>query len=199
VIDPDGALYRWIEAQAAVYRLWEDEVIRQRIVEGFISGSGAPDVPAFREFTMSLRQSRVSRAGAALQLHTARILRANRVRFDEQVTTENRERPDFVFPGADAYHDDAFPDSRLHMLGVKFTLKDRWRQVLNEAARIRDKHLLTMDAAVTASSLKAMRASHLTLVIPDPVRRAYPAAQRSAISNVRDFIALVSEIQLEAF
>jgi hypothetical protein len=142
---------------------------------------------------MSLRQSRVSRAGGALQLHTARILRTNGVRFDEQVTTENRERPDFVFPGADAYNDPTFPASRLHMLGAKFTLKDRWRQVLNEAARIRHKHLLTMDAAVTASGLQAMTASGLTLVIPDMVRRAYPVEQQSAIGSVLEFIELVRE------
>lgn len=191
--DPDGALHRWIEAQAAVYRLWEDEIISRRIRDGFVDQRHEPDIQAFREFTMSLRQSRVSRAGGALQLHTARILRANNVRFDEQVTTENRERPDFVFPGSEAYHDTKFPNSRLHMLGVKFTLKDRWRQVLNEAARIRHKHLLTMDAAVTASGLKAMAASDLTLVIPDEIRRGYPAVQQAAISTVRDFIALVRE------
>jgi len=196
VADPDGALHRWIEAQAAVYRLWEDEIIRRRIQRGFLNPPGVPDVQAFRDFTMSLRQSRVSRAGAALQLHTARILRANRVRFDEQVITENNERPDFVFPGAAAYHDAAFPAARLHMLAAKFTLKDRWRQVLNEAARIRHKHLLTMDGAVTASGLTAMAASHLELVIPDIIRSAYPAKQRSGISSVREFIALLLERQI---
>lgn len=191
VADPDGALYRWIEAQAAIYRLWEDEVIRRRIDDGFTDHSGATDVQAFRDFTMSLRQSRVSRAGGALQLHTARVLHANAIDFSEQVTTENKERPDFIFPSAGAYHDPAFPGEQLHMLGVKFTLKDRWRQVLNEAARIKHKHLLTMDAAITASGLSSMAASDLTLVIPDAIRRTYPTAQQSAISSVRDFIALL--------
>lgn len=193
VADPDGALYRWIEAQAAVYRLWEDEIIRKRIDDGFTDHSGATDVQAFRDFTMSLRQSRVSRAGGALQLHTARVLEANAIAFSEQVTTENNERPDFIFPSAGAYHDSAFPDERLRMLGVKFTLKDRWRQVLNEAVRIKHKHLLTMDAAITGSGFRSMAASDLTVVIPDTIRRTYPTAQRSGISTVRDFIALLRE------
>jgi hypothetical protein len=188
IADPDGTLHRWIEIQAAVFRTWEDALIARRIDGGFLTPQGSADVNAFRTFTMTLRQSRVSRAGGALQLHVARVLRLNRVRFDEQVITENNERPDLVFPGRDAYHDPSFSEQDLRMLAVKFTVKDRWRQVLNEADRINPKHLLTMDGAVTNSTINAMGASGLLLVIPEPVRREYSDHSRDRIMPLREFI-----------
>ena len=188
VADPDGALHRWIEVEAAVFRLWEDALIARRIEQGFLDAADRADVPGFRDFTMSLRQSRVSRAGGALQLHAARVFDANRIAYDEQVITEHNEKPDFIFPSAKAYHDPATPDDSLRMLAAKFTLKDRWRQVLREAERISRKHLLTMDAAVTHRSLQSIKAAQLTLVIPEPIRASYGAESRGMILSVRDFI-----------
>ncbi|EBK1959289.1 restriction endonuclease, partial [Salmonella enterica] len=49
-----------------------------------------------------------------------------------------------MFPGISHYHDSEFPHARLTMLASKSTCKDRWRQMLNEAVRISDKHLLTL-------------------------------------------------------
>ncbi|EJA5030400.1 hypothetical protein MU985_004932 [Salmonella enterica] len=34
------------------------------------------------------------------------------------------------------------------MLAYKSTCKDRWRQMLNEAVRIPDKHLLTLESSI---------------------------------------------------
>jgi hypothetical protein len=181
VADPDGALVRWVEAEAAVFRLWEDARIRMRIQAGFVDASGQTSVDAFRDFTMKLRQSRVSRAGGALQAHVARVLTAHSIVFEPQATTENGERPDFLFPGAAAYRNEAFPSESLHMLAVKFTLKDRWRQVLNEAGRIRPKHLLTMDASVTGKTLEAIRRAEIALVIARDVQELYPAQLRSTL------------------
>ena len=135
-----------------------------------------------------MRQSRASRAGGALQFHTARVLSDNGIPFQAQAVTENGERPDFLFPSAAAYHNSAFPDDRLRMLAVKFTLKERWRQVLNEAARIRPKHLLTMDAAITEPSLNAMRVSDVVVVVPAEIRRTYRAPMQSKLLCVRELL-----------
>lgn len=191
VADPDGALYRWIEVEASVFRLWEDALIAQRIEQGFFDPGGKSDVQGFRDFTMSLRQSRVSRAGGALQLHVARVFDANSIAYDEQVVTEHNEKPDFIFPGAKAYHDPATRDDSLRMLAAKFTLKDRWRQVLREAERIPRKHLLTMDPAVSHRSLESMQAAQLTLVIPEPIRVFYGVESSAMILNVRGFLGLL--------
>jgi hypothetical protein len=189
IADPDGTLVRWIEAEEALFRLWEDGLIARRLERGFAAESGeGHDVQAFRDFSMSIRQSRVSRAGGALQLHTARILTANSIPFAAQATTEHGERPDFLFPSVESYRDVSYPTERLRMLAVKFTAKDRWRQVLNEAERIYPKHLLTMEAAISFPQLGAMRSANLQTLVPAAYRVSYPPKSRELLITLGDFI-----------
>jgi hypothetical protein len=188
ILDPDGTLVRWIEAEEALFRRWEDGLIERRLKDGFMSPAGETDVQAFRDFSMSIRQSRVSRAGGALQLHTSRILVANGIEFDAQATTENGERPDFLFPGERSYHDSLYPPAQLRMLAVKFTAKDRWRQVLNEAVRIERKHLLTLEATISLPQLKAIESAKLQLVLPQPYLDLYPAPTRTSLNSLKDFL-----------
>jgi hypothetical protein len=187
VADPDGTLVRWIEGEEALFRRWEDGLIARRLERGFTSGA-THDVQGFRDFSMSIRQSRVSRAGGALQLHTDRILRANSIRFEAQATTENGERPDFLFPSAAKYHDPTYPTSSLRMLAVKFTARDRWRQVLNEAERVASKHLLTLEAAISLPQLRAMRSSQLQPVVPKPYLHLYPSQSATLLTTLAAFI-----------
>src|SRR3546814_4083496 len=74
------------------------------------------------------------------------------VQYARGAETENKNKPDFLFPGPQAYHDDLFPRERLTMLGAKSTLKDRWRQVLSEAEKINEKHLLTLSPGISERS-----------------------------------------------
>lgn len=64
--------------------------------------------------------------------------------FATQAVTEGNKKPDFLFPSAGAYHDTEFPVENLRMLAVKTTCKDRWRQILNEADKIHQVHLFTL-------------------------------------------------------
>lgn len=185
---PDHALVRWLEVEEAAYRIWEDAKIARRIAQGFIDPSGTPDVKAFRDLAMTLRQSRVSRAGGALQNHVARILDAHDIRYQPQAQTEKGETPDFLFPGGAAYADPSYPDSDLRLLAAKFTVKERWRQVLNEGARIRQKHLLTVDRTITTSTLHAMRSAQLYICIPTLYRAAYPSAVHGLILSLRELL-----------
>lgn len=193
--DPDGALYRWIETEAALYRGWEDRKIARRLVQGFTSFDGVPDVTAFRNFSMSIRQSRVSRAGGALQYHMRAILHAWKLDFVMEPRIDEGEIPDFVFPSKAAYEDPAFPSGQLRMLAAKFTAKDRWRQVLNEAKRIDRKHLLTMEATISRGQLALMASAQLLPVIPREIRSRYSDAGVSQILTVREFLAEIESIQ----
>ena len=65
-----------------------------------------------------------------------------------------------------SYHNFEFPAEKLIMLGAKTTCKDRWRQVLNEADRIDNKHLFTLQRGVSRNQLQEMKDERLTLVIP---------------------------------
>jgi hypothetical protein len=186
--DPDAALTRWVEVEAAVFRAWEDGLIERRIRSGF-------DVQSFRDFSMSIRQSRVSRAGGALEDHFADILRTHRIRFVAQPRIDGGERPDFLFPGLREYEDENFPDEKLRMLGAKFTAKDRWRQVLNEARRIKRKHLLTLEPSVSIHQLRLMREQTLQLVIPTPIQNVYPETSRGELMSVANFINELRPLQ----
>ena len=87
---------------------------------------------------------RKSRMGLSLENHVEAAVRAWGLRYERGAQTEGKSKPDFLFPGSTEYHDPAFDTGLLAMLGVKSTLKGRWRQVLAEAARIDEKHLLTL-------------------------------------------------------
>ena len=192
---PDDALFRWIEAEAAMYRGWEDRKIANRIRAGFFDAAMNPDIAGFRQFSMSIRQSRVSRAGGALQYHFRALLEARGVQYVMEPVIDRGEIPDFLFPSKAAYLDAVFPAERLRMLAAKFTAKDRWRQVLNEAERIRHKHLLTMEAAISANQMSLMSHAKLTLVIPAAIRQKYPSLQRGAIMTVNGFLDELAALQ----
>lgn len=193
--DPDGALYRWIETEAALYRGWEDRKIARRLAQGFLSADGVPDVDEFRIFSMSLRQSRVSRAGGALQYHMRAILQAWKLDFVMEPRIDEGEIPDFVFPSKSAYDNPAFPPDQLRMLAAKFTAKDRWRQVLNEAKRIDRKHLLTMEPTISRGQLALMASARLQPVIPREIRKKYDASGISQILTVREFLVEIESMQ----
>jgi hypothetical protein len=193
--DPDAALVKWIETEEAVFRAWEDGVVARRLNAGFVTGDGSVDVRAYREFSMSLRQSRVSRAGTAVEQHFAQILRDHQIQFDSRPSIDGGERPDFLFPGRNAYNDSSFPASRLRMLAVKFTAKDRWRQVLNEAARVPEKHLLTLEAPISDNQLALMKTARLHLVIPQPFHEVFPVGTRRELMSVHQFVSEVKSLQ----
>lgn len=195
VAAPDEALFTWIEAETAMHRQWEDRKIGARLLRGFTDEAGGPDVDAFRSFSMSLRQSRVSRAGGALQYHMCAVLDAAKIDYIMEPEIDGGEIPDFLFPSLAAYEDAAFPSDRLRMLAAKFTAKDRWRQVLNEATRISTKHLLTLEAAISAKQMRLMSTARLQLVIPAPIRERYPAVQANEILTVKEFLVSIAELQ----
>lgn len=64
------------------------------------------------------------------------------------------------------------------MLGAKSTLKDRWRQVLSEAERIPEKHLITLEPGISEHQTGEMQAKRLRLVIPDRLHASFRPRQR---------------------
>lgn len=91
--------------------------------------SFAPITP----FSLSVQNRRKSRVGLALENHLEVLFVENGLRYARTARTENKAKPDFLFPGVSDYHNPAYDPLKLTMLGVKSTCKDRWRQVLAEA------------------------------------------------------------------
>lgn len=191
--DPDGALLAWMEREESLFRRLEKRILASRLEEGFFS-DGEADVDAFLKYSLSVQNRRKSRAGHALEHHLREILNQHGVSYDHSVCTEGKKKPDFLFPGAREYHDHEFPSCRLLMLGAKSTCKDRWRQVLSEAARVKVKHLLTLEPAISSDQTGEMRESRLQLVVPYELHETFKASQREWLMNLREFIELAQSL-----
>lgn len=192
--DPDGALVDWLDQEERLFRRLERRVVAERIGNGF-QAADAIDVDGFLSFSLSVQNRRKARAGQALENHLEAVFLAQGIRYARGAQTENRNKPDFLFPGAADYADAAFPEARLTMLGAKSTLKDRWRQVLSEARRIDQKHLLTLEPGISENQTDEMRAKSLQLVIPRGLHETFQPGQREWLVDLTSFLELVRRRQ----
>lgn len=189
--DADTALLAWLEHEESLFRTLERHIVAQRLKEGF----GENDVDAFVAYSLSVQNRRKARAGNALQNHVEEILVARSIRYKAQGVTENRSTPDFLFPGIAEYHDSGFPVERLTMLGVKSSCKERWRQVLAEADRIENKHLLTLEPGISKNQTDEMKAKQVQLVVPTAIHTSYPRPSAAWLWSVEDFLRYIAAQQ----
>lgn len=165
VRDPDGALLAWFEQEDLLFRELEEHIVARRIEQGF-AVDGQTDVAGFVRYSLSVNNRRKSRAGYAFAHHIAEVFTRCGLAFEAEVVTEQKKRLDFMLPDGWAYHDPLVPRDRVTALGAKTTCKDRWRQVLSEAALLPEKYLLTLETRISSAQLEEMAAARLRLVIP---------------------------------
>lgn len=192
--DPDSAIVDWYNTQTALFMGYE-RVERERRLGPLVRGVEEPDYDAILSESMSLFQRRRSSAGHALEYHLEAVFDSLGIRYTAQGVTEAKERPDFLFPSADDYHDPSFPSARLTLLGAKTTAKDRWRQVLSEGRRVERKHLVTLEPAISEDQTEEMHMSQLQLVVPTPIQPTYTGSQRAWLWSLRDFCDHVRRLQ----
>jgi hypothetical protein len=190
---PDEAVMAWMEREEILFRTLEKHIISERLSAGFNG-----DVDGFLSFSLSVQNRRKSRAGLALENHLEQIFKSSKILFKRSATTEGKSRPDFLFPGEAQYADLLFEGAHLTMLGVKSTCKDRWRQVLAEAARIKRKHLLTLETSISNNQTDEMEAHQLQLVIPRGLHETYNNSQRTWLLDLAEFIDGVRKKQASA-
>ena len=186
--DPDVALLAWLTHEEAMFRRLEKRVISQRLEEGFADGDEI-DVDSFIRFSLSVHNRRKARMGYSLENHLEAIFQTFEIRYNRGKVTENNQRPDFLFPSVEAYH--AAPStgsSKLAMLGAKSTCKDRWRQVLAEAAKIQRKHLLTLEPGISEPQTEQMETADLQLIVPQGIQESYTEMQRKWLWNLGNFV-----------
>lgn len=189
---PDLVLMTWMEREEILFRTLERYLIADRLSQGFAGeASAGVDVDGFLSFSLSVQNRRKSRVGLALENHLELLFSENGLHYTRTAVTENKAKPDFLFPGVTEYHNPSFDSLRLTMLGVKSTCKDRWRQVLAEADRIDDKHLLTLETAISTHQTDEMAAKRLQLVLPRSLHQTYTSAQQAWLIDVADFTELV--------
>ncbi|WP_274585406.1 type II restriction endonuclease [Neisseria leonii] len=160
------------------------------------------DIDSFIHHANSFTNRRKARAGKSLELHLAHIFEEFLLKFSQQAKTEGKKKPDFLFPGGLEYHakDEnglfIFESDKLTMLGSKTTCKDRWRQVLNEADRIPNKHLFTLQEGISDEQIREMTEENLTLVVPKNAKNSFGVFGRTKILTLEEFIHHVQRQQI---
>ncbi|VWD54694.1 Type-2 restriction enzyme EcoRII [Burkholderia lata] len=189
---PDLVLMAWMEREEILFRTLERYLIADRLSQGFTDNAKSDvDVDGFLSFSLSVQNRRKSRVGLALENHLEMLFVECGIQYARTAVTENKAKPDFIFPGDAEYHNPTFDPLKLTMLGVKSTCKDRWRQVLAEADRITDKHLLTLETAISAHQTDEMRAKRLQLVLPRKLHETYTVTQQAWLMDIASFTELV--------
>jgi hypothetical protein len=74
------------------------------------------------------------------------------------------------------------------MLAVQTTCKDRWRQVMNEADRVQEKHLLTLQEGVSENQFREMVEAKVQLVVPAKLIDSFPKSVRPHLQTLESFI-----------
>lgn len=189
--NPDSSLVAYYEREELLFRVLERHLLEYDMAP-FLESQ---DVDGILRVAMSAFQRRKSRAGTAFEYQLAALFDARGIEYSAQAYTEGKSKPDFVFPSIGDYKDPDFPVGRLTVLGAKTTVKERWRQVLDEADRVEHKHLVTLEPAVSEDYTKAMRDDGLQLVVPEPLHCSYTKAQRSWLMSMADFCELVESRQ----
>lgn len=184
-VKPDEIILNWVNAEYQLFRYMEEKVYSNIISKPFGS------IEKFVQMANEVLNRRKSRAGKSLEHHLAKIFTSNDLVFEEQATTEDNKKPDFLFPNSECYHNIEFPADDLIVLGAKTTCKDRWRQVLTEANRVDVKFLFTLQQGVSKNQLREMHDSNLKLVVPQQYINSFPQEYQGEISNLHDFISMV--------
>jgi hypothetical protein len=179
----DDRLLRRRVCEYAMFRSVEEFHVLPRLAESFGS------VDLFVEFAHSVTNRRKSRSGRSLELQLAVIFDEERLPYAAGQRTEGYRKPDFIFPSIEKYWNEGWSDDRLRMLGAKTTVKDRWRQILNEARRIERKHLLTLQEGVSKEQFSEMHEEGVVLVVPRRLHTAYPESIRPKLLTLSQFIA----------
>lgn len=189
--NPDRKLLEWTDAEYRLFRALEYARYGEMISNGFAS------VEDFIATANQVLNRRKSRAGKSLEHHLAAIFDGNNLQYQEQAVTEGNKKPDFLFPSQEAYHNPDFSTDRLISLAAKTTCKDRWRQVINEADRLRgkNKYLCTLQQGISTAQMDEMQAEQVVLVVPKPYIATYPRERQDRIWTLDRFVGYVREVE----
>ena len=190
-LNPDEKIISWTNMEYTLFRALEYARYGEIITKGFQS------VDEFVRVSNVVLNRRKSRAGKSLEHHLSAIFDGNCIEYSSQAVTEGNKKPDFLFPSQEAYHDHGFSVDYIVSLAAKTTCKDRWRQVLNEADRLRDKpkYLCTLQQGISGAQMDEMQAENVILVVPKPYIATYPKDRRDRIWTLARFVQYVKMIE----
>ena len=179
----DDALMASMDGEYRLFRLAERQICQKEFRQLF------RDVDDFLHTASSIMNRRKSRAGRALENHVEQALTEARIPHKMRPSIDGK--PDVVIPSENAYHDKNYPLSKLFIVGIKTTCKDRWRQVLNEGKRVPEKHIMTIQPGISTNQLNEMHEAKVTLVVPKRFHKDYPTERDITLLTVEEFVSKV--------
>jgi len=191
VNNPDKLLIDWTDMEYKLFRYLESSRYMSMISAGF------ENVDSFVALANQVLNRRKSRAGKSLEHHLSAIFKGNGIKYSAQAVTENNKKPDFLFPSQEDYHNMSISADRIVSLAAKTTCKDRWRQILNEADRLKDKtkFLCTLQQGISAAQMDEMEAEKVILVVPKQYISFYPKDKQDRIWTISRFVEYIKEIE----
>jgi len=189
IAHPDNELINWLDAEYQLFKTIENDRYNERIKTPFST------VEELVDCANTILNRRKSRAGKSLEHHLAEIFNSFQLHYQTQIVTEENKRPDFIFPNSECYHSSKYSSDKLVFLASKTTCKDRWRQILNEADRIKIKHLFTLQQGISLNQLVEMYKYDVRLVVPKPYLKTFPEEYKDKIFTLDSFINHVKTIQ----
>jgi len=187
--NPDKEILNWISTEFSLFKAIENERYGQLIANPF------PSVDDLINTANTILNRRKSRAGKSLEHHLSQIFSICNISYSSQPITEANKKPDFIFPDIETYFNEPFGSKKLIFLGAKTTCKDRWRQIVNEADRIPQKHLFTLQQGISGNQLKEMKLEGVILVVPKPYLKSFPEQYQADIWTLNKFISYAESIQ----
>lgn len=181
----DEALVQWLDIEFQLFKIIENDRYSEQISKPFQT------VDELIRYANTLLNRRKSRAGRSLEHHLAAMFTHYTLSYTAQARTEGTKKPDFIFPSEEAYHNLNFQSKGLTFLGAKTTCKDRWRQILNEADRIDEKHLFTLQQGISKNQLTEMYNHKVRLVVPKDYIGSFPKEFRESILSLENFIQMI--------
>lgn len=187
--NPDREILNWLEVEFSLFKTIENDRYADIIRTPF------PTVEELVKTANTILNRRKSRAGKSLEHHLEHVFRIFELMFQTQMTTENNKKPDFLFPNIESYNNASFDENKLILLASKTTCKDRWRQILNEADRIKTKHLFTLQQGISKNQLQEMTEYGVQLVVPKAYLSSFPTEHRASILTLEQFVKYVNATQ----
>ncbi len=181
LLPPDDALKKCLDTEFEIFKLAERQLCSKDISRLF------QDVDDFVKTAHRIINRRKVRAGRSLENHVDHLLTRENIRH-EMRPGKIRGQSDIIIPGAAEYNDPAYPLEKLCVVGVKTTCKDRWRQVLQEAPRVRKKHLLTTQHGISIRQMDEMHEAGITLIVPEKLHKKYEKGSKITLLNFEEFI-----------
>lgn len=183
--NPDKEILNWLDAEFQLFKTIENDRYLKRIQTPFKT------VEELITTANTILNRRKSRAGKSLEHHLSEIFKTCMLEFASQSITEDNKKPDFLFPNLTAYLNPNFDENKLFVLAAKTTCKDRWRQILNEADRVKTKHLFTLQQGISKNQLDEMYKYNVRLIVPQPYLSSFPKEFKDKILTLAQFVQQV--------